>query len=223
MRGIPRIFGAAVAGGAAALTMAACTHPADTSAGDGSPETAYTASPSVEGTGPETPQSPGGGGGGGDRYSSPLPGLPIGGGIDPGNAKCLQLSWVGNPVPHGDMAEVTAARVDPPFFTEGFDCPGVPCVGYTFTAASAGGTGTCDVALGYENGTLNSSGTEADGSVVILEGKLSCPGLGSAACDDDATAIGSSKFPFTAQYDPAGSTSPATPTDTSTPTDTGSP
>lgn len=227
MRGIPRIFGAAVVGGAAALAMAACTHPADTSAGGGSPETAYTASPSVEGTGPETPQSPGAGGGGGGRHSPPLPGLPTGG-DNHSNQKCVQFSWLGDPIPHGDIVKVAGPMFDPDTsFSESSsaDCPGVPpCAGFEFTAADSGAQ--CAVAIGYEGGTIDSDGTESAAGSVSLFGELRCPGVGSAACQDDAAAIRakrSSPVDFAVQYDPAGSTSSATPTDTFTPTDTGSP
>jgi hypothetical protein len=206
----PRIVRFVVVAGMSVLLLAACAHPQQARPGSSPPSSGITGSqdPSTAGspgsespsppieatTGLESPQSPGSGGGGNAVAISVAP-LPAGKEGDSGdNDECIQISWLGQPIPHGDVVTVSAVAVQRPFT---FDqevtahCEGGPsCAGYQFSAANDNGE-FCNVGLGYIDGTIDLNGDSLDGSIQ-LTGHLRCPDIGSAGCHQDADAMQSS-------------------------------
>ena len=169
-----------------ALTLAACT-----SSSSGAPNSKATASatlgasrstepgstPPTEGTGPETPLSPGSGGGG----EVALPNLPIGG--DATDATCVDVSWLGKPIPDGDVVKVTAVHISGPFTRAKLtpDCSSAQaCDDPDFRFRGNGSS--CGVGFTYPGGTIDPNGDAHDGTVQ-LDGQLSCPAGDSSACD----------------------------------------
>jgi hypothetical protein len=218
----------------AAGMLAGCQHPLDAGSGPsgagygGTTKSPLAASPPVEATGTERPQSPGyGGGGGGGRAS--LAKLPIGvNGGDGPNGECVQVTWGGKqPIPDRDMvtvARVTVARDGDsgPYIKEspGAEC-GRSCDGYTFKPSNQ--DVGCYVRVRVPGATLDLGGTDSAYGTITLYGKVSC--LGGGSCKDDRAAIDSeqSTIPatFTVSYDPAGTSSPTS--DTPWPADSSSP
>jgi hypothetical protein len=205
-----RIIRSGVVTGMSVLLLAACVNPRPSTPPSSPPDSGITgshhagstgtpdpqtSSPPVEATtGLESPQ-PAGDGGGGNAVAISVAPLPAGKEGDSGdNDECIQISWLGQPIPHGDVVTVSAVAVQRPFT---FDqevtahCQGGPsCDGYQFSAANDNGE-FCNVGLGYTDGTIDLNGDSLDGSIQ-LTGHLSCPELGSAACHQDADAMQSS-------------------------------
>jgi hypothetical protein len=205
-----RIVRSGVVMGMSVLLLAACAHPQPPRPAPSPPESGITGSqhpgttaspgsetpsPPIEATtGLESPQSPGSGGGGNAIGISVAP-LPTGKAGDSGdNDECIQISWLGQPIPHGDVVTVSAVAVQRPFT---FDqevtahCEGGPsCAGYQFSAANDNGP-FCNVGLGYIGGTIDLNGSSVDGSMQ-LTGQLRCPDVDSATCQHDAELMKSS-------------------------------
>jgi hypothetical protein len=208
-----------------------------------SPGPEFSASPSVEGTGPQSapPAANGGGGGGGIAVS--LAGLPIGKNAQYGrNDHCVEIIWKGAPPADGHVVTVSLVKVlSGPFKAyDGVpaDCPhGPACVGYRVTAANIG-DGRCYTDLEYTGDPVdpvaNADGLEVNGSLELLGG-LSCPGASRAACDRELDSLhnsGVSEIEFTDTIVPSGSADAGSPSQgdtgsppesTGSPTDTGSP
>lgn len=213
-----RIVRCGVVTGMSVLLLAACANPRPSSPASSPPHSGttgshtagstgspapQTSSPPIEATtGLESPQPPGDGGGGNAVAISVAP-LPTGKEGDSGdNNECIQISWLGQPIPHGDVVTVSAVAVQRPFT---FDqevtahCEGGPsCAGYQFSAANDNGE-FCNVGLGYIDGTIDQNGDDSLDGSMQLTGHLTCPDVGLAACHQDADAmqssgIGSIKF-----------------------------
>jgi hypothetical protein len=181
--------------GLLALALAACT-----SGSSGSPNSETTAratlgaslstepgssTPLAEGNGPETPLSPGSGGGG----ELDLPNLPIGGAAT--DATCVDVSWLGNPIPHGDVVKVTAVHISHPFMpTERLtsDCSSAQACdgGYVFIDNR---DSSCGVGFAYPGGPIDPNGEMLVDGTVQIDGQLSCPAGDSSACDAAARDI----------------------------------
>lgn len=211
-----QIFRFGTVTGLSVLSLAACAHPGPPSTSPSSPSPGsthsrstggtgpassspgFTVSPPIEGTGLESPQSPGRGGGGDGVAISVAP-LPTGKEGDSGdNDECIQISWLGQPIPGGDVVTVTAVIVQSPFtfdkqVTAGC-ADGPSCAGYQFSAANDNGE-FCNVGVGYIGGVIDAdNGVSTDGSM-RLAGQLSCPDAGSAACRHDAAVMQGSGNP----------------------------
>jgi hypothetical protein len=200
----------------------------DTSGSPAPEDSGFDASPSVEGTGPESPHPAGGGG-----IALPAAGLPIGKNAQYGqNDHCIEIVWKGAPPVRGDVVTVTKVAVLSGPFSEHdtvpADCPSGPaCAGYTVTATTNIGNVRCYADLEYSGPAVTSpDGTEIDGSLELV-GTLSCPGTDAAACRDDLAALqgsGTTTITFTDTIippEPAGGSSP--PDDQGSPADTDSP
>lgn len=181
--------------------------PSASASASGSPGAELTTSPSVEGTGPESPQQAGHGGGG---IAVPLAGLPIGKNAQYGqNDRCVEIIWKGAPPSRGTVVTVTKVVPGGPFTAHNLvpaDCPhGSPCAGYRFTFDNIG-DGRCYADLEYNGDPVTDpNGIEVDGTVELL-GQLSCPGASLAACHDESTSLegsGVTKVQFTALVMPA--------------------
>jgi hypothetical protein len=208
----------------------------NTSDSPGPGDSGFGASPSVEGTGPESPHPAGGGG-----IALPVAGLPIGNNGQSGqNGHCIEIIWKGAPPVRGDVVTVINVEVvSGPFQrhdTLAADCSSGPaCAGYTVTAATNIGNVRCLADIEY-NGppATDPDGTDVEGSLQLV-GKLSCPGTDEATCHDDiATLQGSGTITtaFTETIfppEPDGGSpssgdqrSPSAPADTGTSADTSS-
>ncbi|MEV4596769.1 hypothetical protein AB0K15_05145 [Amycolatopsis sp. NPDC049253] len=122
-------------------------------------------SPSMEGTGPETPRSSE------HEGSVALAGLPVGGGNDASGAQdCIRVSLLDSNVPEGAriaVGEVAAGPGD--LVTGGGACGGAPaCSSYTFTAQD----NSCSVALSWHR--------PGDGATLAMKGSYACGGEPSA-------------------------------------------
>ena len=202
----PRIVRFVVVAGMSVLLLAACAHPQQARPGSSPPSSGITGSqdPSTTGspgseipsppieatTGLESPQSPGSGGGGNAVAISVAP-LPAGGSASGNNNECMQITWAGSPIPHGDVVTVSVA-VQPPFT---FDqevtahCEGGPsCASYQFSAVNDNGS-VCNVGLGYTGGTIDANGSSSVDGSMTLTGQLKCPDVDSATCHRDARAM----------------------------------
>jgi hypothetical protein len=175
------------------FVLAGCAvHPSapDSPSGSPTPSASASSSPPIEPTGgTETPQSPPDG-----AVAISLAPAPVGRqGTSGDNDECIQVSWLGNPIPRGDVVTVTWVNVDPPFT---FDtavtaqCADAPsCLHYQFSANNDNGQ-FCNVGLGYKDGSIDlQNGSEAHGTLE-LTGSLSCPSnISSAACQHDKAAM----------------------------------
>jgi len=199
----------------------------------GSPGAESGASPSVEGTGPQSAPPTASGGGGGIAVS--LAGLPIGKNAQYGrNDHCIEIIWKGSPPADGHVVTVSLVKVlSGPFKAyDGVpaDCPhGPACLGYRVTAANIG-DGRCYADLEYTGSSVdpaaNPDGLDINGSLELLGG-LSCPGASRAGCDRELDSLhnsGVSEINFTDTIMPSGPASTGSPPgDTGSPTDAGSP
>jgi hypothetical protein len=181
-------FGAAAV--VLALLLAACAvHPSAPDSASGSPTPETSSNPPTEpATGTESPRSPTSG-----AIAISMAPAPTGKQGNSGdNDQCIQASWLGNPIPRGDIVTITSAAVHRPFT---FDpavtaqCEGGPsCVNYRFSADNDSGQ-FCNVGLGYRYGSIDLDGSEAHGTLELV-GYLSCPpNISSAACHHDAAAM----------------------------------
>jgi hypothetical protein len=244
----PRILRFAPVAGLLVLLLAACSGQAtatdanssasansSTGANSSSSDTGPTDTPSIEGSGLETPQSPGDSG-----VSVSLAGLPIGGPGDTstnGNFECIQVAWLGK-LPSGTTVTVTRAMVVAGSFSAvdltAARCPGgdsPACTDSHFSAADNNGGTSCWVAVEW-TGTP-AAGQPTQTGTVELVGELNCPDTGSTACHSASASLqnsGNSQVDF--DFDPpqtdttpdTGSASPASPVSTNpTSPDTSSP
>jgi hypothetical protein len=171
-------------------------------------DSGFTASPSIEGTGPESPHQAGGGG-----IALPAAGLPIGKNAQYGqNDHCIEIIWKGAPPAGRDVVTVSKAAVlSGPFeVRDGVpaDCPSGPaCAGYTVTAATNIGSVRCYADLEYNGPTVTDpGGTDVDGSLALV-GTLSCPGTDVATCRGDLATLqgsGTTAIAFTDTIVPPG-------------------
>jgi hypothetical protein len=174
-----------------AFMLAGCAvHPSAPDSPSGSATPGATSSPPVEPTtGTESPESPTAG-----AIAITLAPAPVGRqGTSGDNDECIQVSWLGNPIPRGDVVTVTGVNVVSPFTfdtTVTAQCEGAPsCLNYQFSAANDSGQ-FCNVGLGYKYGSIDlQNGSEAHGTLG-LTGSLSCPSnISFAACQHDKAAM----------------------------------
>jgi hypothetical protein len=167
------------------LLLAACVHPSDSgSSASGASTSESATSPAIEQTtGQEPPQSPTG--------NPSLSMAPAPTGSNNADGPCVQVNWLGNPIPRGDIVTITSATVYRPFT---FDpaatamC-GTSCINYQFNAANYRHS-SCYVGVGYKPGFIDpDSGTYRPGSLE-LTGYLRCPSnINFAACQRDAAGM----------------------------------
>jgi hypothetical protein len=159
----------------ALLTVACGTsgNPGDKSGGSSAAPEApatVTATPAVEGSGPEQP-APGGNGGPAVKTAS----LPVGsaGADDPSvRQQCIGVSWLGGEKTHlGEEAsvKVTKVRTDRPdlFKPASFNCPNEPCGSFTFDSD----TDVCYAAIAIAEKASGSARLFLDGRVVCRSGQ----------------------------------------------------
>lgn len=232
---LPRILRFAALAGVLVFLVAGCGgHSATTSPNvSGSPDTGLTASPSMEGTGPESPQPPASGGGrGGGGVAINLAGMPIGKeGVHGDNFDCIGILWKGNAPPRQDVVTVAGVKVlEGPYTSSGrapADCPSGPsCAGLRVTAATAANM-VCYADITYTGpAQTDPEGTEQEGSLELV-GELSCPDAGTAGCTQDRSYLqnsGDTSIPFATLVYPSGSgDSGSSPPDGSPPADGSSP
>lgn len=173
-----------------ALLLAGCVvHPtAPSSASDSASSSAAsetsTSPPTEPTTGTESPQSPTSG-----AVAISMAPAPTGKNGNSGdNDQCIQVSWLGNSIPRGDIVTVTGVKVNPPFTFDTVvtaQCEGGrSCFNYQFSAANDNGE-FCNVGVGYEYGSIDLNGSDAQGTMQLI-GSLSCPpDINSAACQRD--------------------------------------
>jgi hypothetical protein len=172
-----------------ALLLAGCVvHPSAPGSASGSPTSARSSPPIEPTTGTESPESHTGG-----AVAISMAPAPTGKHGNSGdNDECIQVSWLGNPIPRGDIVTVTSVTVHRPFT---FDpavtaqCGGAPpCLNYRFSAANDSGQ-FCNVGLGYKYGSIDLDGFEAHGTME-LGGYLRCqPNISFAECQHDVAAM----------------------------------
>jgi len=181
-------FRSGVAAAVLAWLLAGCVvHPSTPDSPSGSPTPGASSSPPIEpATGTESPLSHTSG-----AIAIALAPAPVGrNGTSGDNDECIHVSWLGNPIPRGDVVTVTWVNVVPPFT---FDtavtahCADAPsCLNYQFSAANDDNDHFCNVGLGYQDGSIDlQDGSEAHGTLQ-LTGSVSCPpDISSAACQRD--------------------------------------
>ena len=173
------------------LLSAACVHPSDSdSSGSGSSASETSSSPQTESTtGLESPVPST------NEPSLSLAPAPTGRTGDSGaNDQCIQVSWLGNNIPQGDIVTITSVAVKRPFTFDSAvtaQCGGAPsCLNYQFSTANDSDQ-FCNVGLGYKYGSINLDGPEPPkkGSLELI-GRISCrSSVSSAACQRDAVAM----------------------------------
>lgn len=178
------------------LLLAACVHPSDSdSSGSGSSTSETSSSSQIEPTtGLESPESPTNG-----SIAISMASAPVGsqGAFDP-NGACIRISWLGNPIPRGDVVTITSATVHSPFkfdpaVTATCDTPS--CINYQFSAANDNGP-SCYVGLGYPPGSIMDHGNYTVGSMELV-GRLRCQAnVGFTACHHHAAALGTRTVSF---------------------------
>jgi hypothetical protein len=200
-----------------ALLLAACAvHPSapipaprpSTPEGTASqPTSEATASPSIEPTsGLESPESPTGG-------AVAISMAPAPTGNNGTDGACVRVSWLGNPIPRGDIVTITSAIVETPFTFDAAataNCGTPSCVSYQFSAANDSGQ-FCYVGIGSTKGSIDPDGSDTEGHMKLV-GRLRCPpNVSSAACQRDATAMqrpGIGRFNFNVNVLMSGPSSP---------------
>lgn len=221
-----QIIRSGVAAAGLALLLAGCVvHPgAPASSSDPASRSAAsetsTSPPTEPTTGLESPQSPTGG-----AVAISMAPAPTGKQGNSGdNDQCIRVSWLGNPIPHGDIVTVTWVKVDSPFTYDAAvtaQCDGGPtCFNYRFSAANDNGQ-FCNVGLGYKYGSIDLDGNDANGTMQLI-GSLSCPpDISSAGCQRDKAAmlrpgigtIGFEVFTIDKTSTPSSPGSPSSPTE----------
>lgn len=186
---LPRIVLLGLVAGLSASLLAGCVHPQPPKHATSPASSEVSGSPPTETTTrPERPQSP--------SHAVGISFAPLPTGKRGNVGACLQVAWLTDPIPHGDVVTVTAVIVRRPFtFDPGATarCSGGPsCDGYQFSAANDDQQTFCNVGFGYIGGVIDEeSGTDQDVSV-HLAGQLRCPDTGSAECRHDAAVMQSS-------------------------------
>jgi hypothetical protein len=182
-----------------------------------SPATSPVTEPSTEGTGPESPQTPGHRG-----VSVQTASLPVGGvGSSSDSTVCVDVSWL-EKLPDTITVTVTSATPDPdpPFMTIDMAAAGCtaddgpPCAKHTFTAADNDGGMSCAVGIGEQPGGTVDQGT------VALVGQLGCPDPDSAICQQTKSSLDAQSASASFELVPPDTSSP---TDDGSSADTGSP
>lgn len=207
-----RILSYSLVAGVLAVLLAGCgSHSTANSPPSNSPGTSPVTEPSTEGTGLESPQTPGHPG-----VSVSFASLPVGGTSSSSDSTvCVDVSWLGK-LPGTITVTVTGVTPAPArtFMTIDLAAAGCtagdgpPCAGLTFTAADNDGGTSCAVGIGEQPG-----GTADEGTVALV-GKLGCPDPGSAICQQTKASLDAQSA--TASFE-------LQPPDTSSPTDNGSP
>jgi hypothetical protein len=138
------------------------------------PATEAAASPSAEGTGPESPQQPGNGGLSISTAALPVGGAPVPGGS--GHDLCFTLAW-SSPLPSGVTVTVTGVDVTGSFTAAG-GCGGSPqcTAGFQFSANSE----QCDVDVTWDPNNPPTT----DGSLTV-NGTPDCPPGDATTCQQD--------------------------------------
>jgi hypothetical protein len=149
------------------------------------PSVGFTATPQVEGTGPEAPQSPGNGG-----ISVSLAGLPVGDGSvvavnNNGNDECISVLWPGH-MPSGVLLTITNAVITQgPFTVVDVTTAGCSaadeslpaCAGFQLSTADNDNGSACYAGIAWTG-----NGPQPDQGHLTLAGVLSCPGTDLATC-----------------------------------------
>ncbi len=167
------------------LLLAACVHPSPPISASSSPASGASSSPQIEPTtGLESPESPTGG-------AVAISMAPAPTGNNGSDGPCVRVSWLGNPIPSGDIVTVTAVIVETPFTFDPAataNCGAPSCVNYRFSAANDNGQ-ICYVGVGYTKGSVDPDGSDRDGHLELV-GHLGCPSnVNFAACQRDAVAM----------------------------------
>lgn len=146
--------------------------PSVTESAASQPATEAAASPSAEGTGPESPQQAGNGG-----LSISTASLPVGGTSVPGGSghdACFTLAWSAQPVPSGVVVTVTGVDVKGSFTSAGGCGESPECsAGFQFSANSK----LCDVDV-----TWDPTNPPTTGGSLTVNGKPTCPPGDTATC-----------------------------------------
>jgi hypothetical protein len=191
---LPRTLRLSALVGLLVLLVAGCGgHAAVTGTNSSSPSIGISATTPIVGTGPPSGQVSGNDGGGGISIS--LPGVPIGQGpnrFNYGNYECIQISPIGQQVPHGDIVIVTTATVvGGPFTAVDLpvtNCPeGPACQNFRFSAATGDGA-SCYTGVEFVGAPPSEPNTSISGSLE-LGGELSCPNVNVATCHQDGINI----------------------------------
>lgn len=235
----PRVLRFGPLAGLLVLLLAGCGGPAASAGAHSSSASAgFTATPAVEGSGPESsnpavegsgpesPQSVANGGGGGVAIS--LAGLPIGGTNAEaqnasGSAECVSVTWLAQ-MPSGVTLTVTGVVPAAPFAVTDLTSAGCaaandahpPCLHSQFTSTDNGTT--CLVGIQWAG---TGQPQDSNGSIEFV-GNLSCPKADSATCHRIGTDIlNKSGQPHSINFDfcapdqcapsPGPGTSPASP------------
>ena len=182
------------------LLSTACVHPSVPSSASSSSSSSSTSeptsTPSIESTtGLESPVSPTHG-----EVAISMAPAPTGRTGNSGDSgQCIQVSWLGNTIPPGDIVTITSVTIQLPFT---FDpavtaqCGDAPsCLNYRYSAADDNGSGQfCNVGVGYTRGSVDPDGDDSTNGYGELVGYLSCPpDVSSAGCQHDAVAMQSSR------------------------------
>jgi len=179
-----QIIRSGIAAAVLVLLSAACTSTSSSSSASPSDSSTVESAgnPSTEpATGVESAKSP--------TESGPslsLPSAPTGS-PDTADGACIPISWLGNPIPHGDIVTITSVTVHSPFaFDSAANAQCAPtCVNYQFSAANDSGQ-LCYAGVSYTPGHFDSNGDDTQGNME-LAGRLRCPAnIDFAACQRDA-------------------------------------
>ena len=152
------------------------------------------ATPDVEGTGPERPAPPGA-----QQPAIEIASLPVGGdGFSTDRDQCVQVT---GSVPEGATIAVTGIRIEPPgVFTVGtFACDGPSCRTFVMTSSEL----TCHVPV-----TAQRAGKEAG---LSLAGTIRCPAGQRDSCEAFAAAAARSRARVPLFWAPPESQSPSEP------------
>lgn len=185
--------------GLSAVLMAGCAAHGTVTGPSGSATAASSSGLATEGTGPESPQSPGDGGG--NEVAVFTPGMPIGANAQSfsGNYECVIVQWKGTIGHAGVVLTVTNVVLGGPFVPAGMaaaGCPQPACITFRFTA---GDNGDADCYTGVEyTGPPADSDSPGVGSLG-LDGQLTCPDVDSETCQgysSQVLAAGDSPVPI---------------------------
>jgi hypothetical protein len=176
-----------VAGGLVLLLASCGAHGPVTGTHSNTPNPGLDASTPAVGTGPGSGQSANNGGGG--TASISFPGLPIGNGnaeTTSGNDECIILQWRGDIAHPGVVVTVTSVAVTGPFEVVSMAAGGCTespaCAQSQFSSANNGGDTDCFAGVEYTGPPITDPDSPPAQGSLALVGELSCPGVGSATC-----------------------------------------
>src|SRR5580700_10724232 len=176
-----------VAGGLVLLLASCGAHGPVTGTHSNTPNPGLDASTPAVGTGPGSGQSANNGGGG--KASISFPGLPIGNGnaeTTSGNDECIMLQWRGDIAHPGVVVTVTSVAVTGPFEVGSMAAGGCTespaCAQSQFSSANNGGDTDCFAGVEYTGPPITDPDSPPAQGSLALVGELSCPGVGSATC-----------------------------------------